>query len=525
MRVYSGLAGLTAATTLALVLATLSAPTALADDGAPPSPGATASDPADPGASDPGAVDPEAEALAALDEVQDVLGAPATGELTTALAGLGASLSALPTAERRTAERLLARPTDASASTKLLRYPDGAEVFTTCGAQVCLHWTETTQHAPPGSDGNGATVPDWVQTTQQIVEESWSRIVGDLGYRRPVGDGTRGNPAGVTQRDLVDVYLGNIGARGMYGYATLDAASGGKQPGYLVLDDDFAEFALPALSSLKVTAAHEFFHLVQFGYLRSADAWLMEATATWMEEVVYDEVNDNRQYLRLSSLRKTRTPLDRLGFAAYGNWIFFAFLTQRHGVGLIKSLWTRLGRNKTTSLQAIERTLAVKKSSLAAEFVRFASANNAPQRYYSEGKAYPKARVARTATLSRKQRAPGARTVRLDHLTSINHAFRPASRLNRTWRLRVAVRTPSRDVRARVLIHRTDGTVKQRAITIRKGRGALRVAFNTRDVRRVTLTAANTSRAFRCRTGGPWTCQGTPLRDHQPVTLQATLVK
>jgi hypothetical protein len=37
---------------------------------------------------------------------------------------------------------------------------------------------------------------------------------------------------------------------------------------------------------LKVTAAHEFFHAVQFAYDIGEDGWLMESTATWMEEHV-----------------------------------------------------------------------------------------------------------------------------------------------------------------------------------------------------------------------------------------------
>ena len=69
--------------------------------------------------------------------------------------------------------------------------------------------------------------------------------------------------------------------------------------GYCVLDNDFAEaqYGAPPMHSLRVTAAHEFFHAVQFAYDYGEDPWLMEATATWMEERVADDVNDNRQYL------------------------------------------------------------------------------------------------------------------------------------------------------------------------------------------------------------------------------------
>ena len=42
------------------------------------------------------------------------------------------------------------------------------------------------------------------------------------------------------------------------------------------------------IQNLKVTLAHEFFHAVQFAYDIGEDTWLMEGTATWMEDQVYD---------------------------------------------------------------------------------------------------------------------------------------------------------------------------------------------------------------------------------------------
>ena len=50
--------------------------------------------------------------------------------------------------------------------------------------------------------------------------------------------------------------------------------------------------------NLQVTAAHEFFHSVQYSYDVREDAWIMEATAAWAEDEIYPKVNDNIQYLR-----------------------------------------------------------------------------------------------------------------------------------------------------------------------------------------------------------------------------------
>ena len=46
--------------------------------------------------------------------------------------------------------------------------------------------------------------------------------------------------------------------------------------------------AAAASDALRVTLAHEFFHVVQFGYYQGLDgSWWQEATATWMEDVIH----------------------------------------------------------------------------------------------------------------------------------------------------------------------------------------------------------------------------------------------
>ena len=42
------------------------------------------------------------------------------------------------------------------------------------------------------------------------------------------------------------------------------------------------------IENLQFTAAHQFFHAIQFGYDAYEDAWFMEGTAAWIEDEVYD---------------------------------------------------------------------------------------------------------------------------------------------------------------------------------------------------------------------------------------------
>ena len=124
------------------------------------------------------------------------------------------------------------------------------------------------------------------------------------GYARPLSD-TRSRPR--AQPTQARRLRRRRRLRGLYGYCTSDDPSrrtARAVSAYCVVDDDFArsQFSGSAngLRALKVTAAHEFFHAVQFAFDWLEDLWLMEGTAAWIEDEVYDSVNDNIQYLRTS---------------------------------------------------------------------------------------------------------------------------------------------------------------------------------------------------------------------------------
>ena len=125
----------------------------------------------------------------------------------------------------------------------------------------------------------------------------------------------------------------DVGADGLYGYCATDdpgasavgAAQKREVSAYCVVDDDFDPAQYPAATgeqALAVTAAHEFFHAVQFGYDWREDLWFMEGTAAWVEDEVYDDVNENVLYLlKASALRHPAVPVDlsASGFQ-YGSW-------------------------------------------------------------------------------------------------------------------------------------------------------------------------------------------------------------
>ncbi len=125
------------------------------------------------------------------------------------------------------------------------------------------------------------------QTMLNAFEVAWIAQIDDMDHPVPHG----------ADRYKVNVYVGNTGEgpsiSGAAGYATYDSA------GYpmVVMSPEYAA----AGDYAALVAAHEFYHLVQFGteaYSYSGDAaWYWEATASWIEVEVYPDEPDYAVFL------------------------------------------------------------------------------------------------------------------------------------------------------------------------------------------------------------------------------------
>jgi hypothetical protein len=99
------------------------------------------------------------------------------------------------------------------------------------------------------------------------------------------------------------------------------------------------------LQSLQITAAHEYHHAVQYGYNFFFDIWYAEATSTWMEDELYDDVDQLYTYIT-NWFNQSTLPLDTRESTTtgggYGRWIFNRFLAEKHGVDMIRRSWESL---------------------------------------------------------------------------------------------------------------------------------------------------------------------------------------
>lgn len=438
-------------------------------------------------------------------------------ELTLPLRDLWLARGALAPVDRRWARRLLARPPDPHAHVAW-RYPVDVPTRRSCTARICVTHVQSGQHA---------TSPTWAAATLTAVERAWTRVVDEMGYRAPAPDGAGGGDA------RFDVYLADLSSQdGLYGFcAPEDLAVGqdARASSFCVLDNDMAQMGARPLEALSATAAHEFFHAVQFNYDVAEDPWFMEASATWAEAQVFSRVLDNRQFLPQGQVGRPTTPLDSVT-AGYGNWIFVQFLAQRGGVDAVRRIWERLdashGAPDDWSLQGVRRHFADRGGSWPRLYSDFARANFRPARHYAGGASFPRAGVTARARVGRRT-STVRRVAWLPHLSSHTLKLRVGPRARGQRVLRLDLRATRRaHARVQVLVHRADGRVGLRRVRLgRAGRAVVRVNVRGGRVRHLVVLSSHSGAEHRnCGGNTGWACGGDPVGALR-VTVRARLVR
>jgi hypothetical protein len=412
------------------------------------------------------------------------------------------------------------------AATLLARPSDGNDEFgqsygfpstRMCGRHVCVHYVTRSADAPPSRR--------WVRTNVRVMERVWRHHLRRLGYRAPRNDGRRGGDG------RFDVYLKELGSQGLYGYCAPERRVRNhprQASSYCVLDDDFArsQFGRAPRKTLRVTAAHEFFHAIQFAYDIEEDLWLLESTATWMEEVFADAVNDNRAYLPYGQVKRSWTSLDLFnpnGFEHYGNWPFWTFVTRRHGVGAVRQVFRQVGTGGLPNLSSIAGVKRVLNwaGSFTGDLSGYFAANATPTASYPEGWAWPLPRMTASRRLT-PDNPVLASSVRINHLAS-RHVRAIPRGYGPRGRLRVAVVAPPSPGRftAITTVLFDDGRVQRRRVPLRGGLGRIITPFTGR-VRSVTTTLVNASTRYDCYEGTTYACRGESLDDRRPFSVRLT---
>ncbi len=241
------------------------------------------------------------------------------------------------------------------------------------------------------SDSDGDGIADVIETAADAAEYSWQVEIDTLGFTSPVSDGSQL----IIILDDTNEYL----TEGSVGITSI--LSDGVTP-YIAIDP-WVDADL-----VDVTVAHEFFHAVQFKMDESGSDFagsyqgvaFAEATAVWMEDKVYDAIDDYLGYVSGFldytdySIFTSVTPADN-DYFIYGLALWPKFLSEYYDDdSIIKSLWREYFNsaldfgNEYKVYEAAKAAVAAEGGSLDQVFQEFSIWNLSPIAY-EEGYNYP----------------------------------------------------------------------------------------------------------------------------------------
>ena len=247
-----------------------------------------------------------------------------------------ALLPTLAGEERSLLEQLLARPTSG-------RLPLSV---TSPAGHFRIHY------AGSGSDSAAA---DFIAEAGRSFDHVYDLLVHTMGFTPPPSDDGIDGPE-------LDIYVMRFSAYGETRYENpVEGSDGQRYTSYIVIDNRFsgAGYETKGIDALHVTAAHEFFHMLQGAYrffpsTRMDSRFLFEASSTWLEDVAYSEVNDYFQYVR-SLFASPNRPFHLFSNITYGLGLYMTMLHKSHGYALIRRMWEELRDQEP--LDALDRAL------------------------------------------------------------------------------------------------------------------------------------------------------------------------
>jgi len=165
---------------------------------------------------------------------------------------------------------------------------------------------------------------DYVTSMGAVFEEVWSFYIDSMGFDPPPL-----NPN--NDHDLYEIYIEYLSPT--YFGLTFGEGSGESCYGFIKMRNSYTASQFnnyTVLENIQVTAVHEFFHSIQFGYNCYEKFWFMEASATWSEDELYDNINDFYRYIP-NFFSNPNHAIGTEGTFMYGTCIFFQYIDEHLG--------------------------------------------------------------------------------------------------------------------------------------------------------------------------------------------------
>lgn len=230
-----------------------------------------------------------------------------------------------------------------------------------------IYWGDKNPATTLWADYNKDNIPDFITNTASILEHVWDKEINQFGFNSP-------------EFDHINVYISDTGLYingkeltledNICGYAVYST-----DEEYIIINaTPPVSYGTSSMEMLKITLAHEFFHLVQYGYslnFTKINTWLYEGTAVLMEHLVYPDITD---YVTSYVYQIFNYPnigfMNYNGLFPYASVIFFDYLENKYGINFIKKIWETFD-TQNNALYAVNKTLGEYDSNINKEIYNF----------------------------------------------------------------------------------------------------------------------------------------------------------
>ncbi|MCS7257858.1 MAG: T9SS type A sorting domain-containing protein [candidate division WOR-3 bacterium] len=248
------------------------------------------------------------------------------------------------------------------------------------------------------TQGSDAVSPQYAETVAVAMAYSWAKLVDTLGWAPPPPDFNLGGD------NRYDIYIQQLSS-GVAGVTYSENSYPNPYPNGV--SSHFRITRGLDYNYLKSTVCHEFFHAIQFRYSSVEGSWWMENTATWSEDIVYDDYNDHLGFLSTSPGPFTTPEYPITTFNnlyQYAGCVWPIYLTERYGSNCVRRIWEYQGQiSGQNTLSGIDYVLTNYFNSNLITALKeyavwryFTGSRADTVHYYSEGHLYPQVRILRT---------------------------------------------------------------------------------------------------------------------------------
>ncbi|MBI5325349.1 MAG: hypothetical protein HZB41_08790 [Ignavibacteriae bacterium] len=289
------------------------------------------------------------------------------------------------------------------------------KTFPSASGKFLIHFDTSGINSVNLTDNDLNDIPDYIDSVAYYFDYAYNVEVDSIGYLAPPPD------YGCGGSDAYDVYVFNLGdfhvnPDPLYGYTTTDSLITRQRKfqcftSYITIDNDYSPFdsdtnqsgdTVPTFTEtgimgMKITAAHELHHAIQYNYGISVPGTgsLYEMTSVWMENRLFSESKDYYSHLKTLFKNPEYYPFgkgnDEIGYK-YG--IFCQYTWLNFGDVVLKRMWEIIGCDYP-GFYALDSAYKEQGTSLVSEWCKFlpwlyyTGSRSIPNKYFPSASEYP----------------------------------------------------------------------------------------------------------------------------------------